>query len=660
MKNFSLITASILLSSIWQTLALAQNYGTQYLGSACGGSYSCGPEQVIGMNQRTKPYIPQPIGPSGEKGECGTAIPTSQSYKVVVNPLACGEGSATKGRYPAPVKESIMERWDELSRSGLADAQEKMQKIRQDKVKWDGELEYPVYESWSYEWIDGGYDSRCGMEPWQTTCQMSRTESYYEDVQVTDYNRCVEYYPEPEPSANTSSSSGGGSAGGSSGSSTYRPAESPFSQSAPKREKGPGESRSEIHKDLNDRFDRAEKKRNGGSHFYIKQTRWPASQCKTYGTKWEKQLRTRSAQPVQYSCMKERPRWCTWPSRSTVTKRCANQVAKYSVEFTKDPNWKPGFQYADRKMKYRDYNSVLPNKYDLLRSESEEMNVFSNLGTSRSIRPAFNIVSQWNEYKSTAVPASLSCEFQKPVEFKILVNTVGRRLTKAPKTMAIPLDDQGKEIFPLTVVNGRPTNLKVMDTGRATQLAAAANSRAFTRPEEAPQASADAVRKKINISKEENKQIQNGYWQETRFLLSLAENGRWGRAIPITIPAKFGSNQGQVFDDTFDISLIGKDALPNLYRAVGPFQNVLGWLWTSVGVQFTPGQEYVFKIQSLSRGLPFYESGCKAGTVTCEGEDGKEEFYTEPLLVKWTAPRDEDHRGFLKRFIDFQKIFKIW
>ena len=430
-----------------------------------------------------------------------------------------------------------------------------------------------------------------------------------------------------------------------------------MNREVPKASKGSGESRSQIQQKRDDRFDRAEKRGKKSSLMVLPTNRAPASECLRYGT--HRVRYTRSVAPLRYSCVKERPRWCTWLQTKTITQRCENQKAKYAVEYSQDPSWKPNYQYSDRQKNYRDYNSVLPNKFDLLKGESEELNVFANTGRSQSLNPKLKITSKWNDYQSTVLPSEIRCEFNKPVEFKILVNTLGRKKTKAPNTLALPLDEQGKLISPFEVQNGRPTGLKLIDTGRATQLAAAANSRAFSRPEEAPQAQADAIYKKVPLSSDEIKGLQGGYWQETRFRLQLAENGRWGRVQDVTIPAHFGSNQGQVFGDEFNISLIGKDQVPNLYRAIGPFQSVLGWLWTRTGVEFTPGQTYTFKIQALSRGLPFYESGCQSGAHVCEGEIGSEETYSEPLVINWTAPKNEDHRSLFKKFKDWQKNFQV-
>ena len=194
----------------------------------------------------------------------------------------------------------------------------------------------------------------------------------------------------------------------------------------------------------------------------------------------------------------------------------------------------------------------------------------------------------------------------------------------------------------------------------STQVRAAELSRMFSKPENAAKAQRDVIYNKAKVtSNEVTGLVGDAYWQETQYRFQLYEKGRWGRTSMLTVPTTFGSNQGYAMRDQLEISLVGEDAIKDSYRAAGPAHKMLGWLWEQTGAEFTPGQTYHFKVQALPRGLPFYESGCKNGQVTCEGQEGNESAYSEPVTIQWLAPKDIDNRSLFKKFKDFQKYFQI-
>ncbi len=622
-----------------------------------GRSYvsSCGSERVIGVDSRPRLPITQPVGPTGLKGACEGNISAAQSYKAVVNPLTCGEGAIGHDRIQTPLSKQLMNKWSVISRSGAPDAQKRMQEVRKIDLKFEGEIDYPVFESWSYEAIDGGYNASCGMESWDTQCAVSRSVQVSEPEQVEDRSNCLEYEilpDEPVSSGNSGYNSGGYASPSNPGS--YNPGNSPVDRSAPKKDKGSGESKSEGRSKSKGYFDE-------GSIREITFDRSPASrrgQCLKYGKKWVTKTWTETKPDISYQCLKQRPRWCTWPVRVPVSRRCNDQKVKYTVQYEHDPKWVPGF--VDAKSRHRDYQQILPNKFELLVGESENFTVFNNYGESTQMRPAFKIDSKWNEYSQSIEPKALSCEYKKSGEFKVSVFTVGRNLVKAPNPLALPKDADGKDIFPLKVENGKPTRLYLQDLGRSTQVRAAELSRMFSKPDNAAKAQREVIYNKAKVtSNEVTGLVGDAYWQETQYRFQLYEKGRWGRTSMLTVPTTFGSNQGYAMRDRLEISLVGEDAIKDSYRAAGPAHKMLGWLWEQTGAEFTPGQTYHFKVQALPRGLPFYESGCKNGQVTCEGQEGNESAYSEPVTIQWLAPKDIDNRSLFKKFKDFQKYFQI-
>ncbi|MFN8791444.1 MAG: hypothetical protein ACK5Y2_08325 [Bdellovibrionales bacterium] len=614
---------------------------------------SCGDERVMGVDDRLRPTIIQPQGPPGLKAACGSEIPTRMSFQAVVHELQCGEGAVAHDRVQTPVSKKVMDEWGRMSRTSLPNKQARMQEIRRAEVRFDGEIEYPTYESWTYQELIGNFDARCGYEDWITTCEVERVQ---EVTDVTYRQVCAEYEViEDEPSSSSPVDFGAGSSSKPPRDS-YRPDRGNVDTSLPKKPKGKGESSDEIREDRRRRFE-------GGSLILNDLTRRPAGTRQGKCLRWERRREVDTRRSVvgrvNYSCLKQRPRYCTWLEPRTVTQRCENQKARYSVTYAHDSKWKPG--YEDSKFKHRNYQDILPNKFDLLSGETEVVTVFNNYGESRGRQtPRVQIRSEWNEYRAETQPSTLACQLKKDTEFHVTVHTIGRNRVRAPNPLALPVDANGREVFPLEIQDGRPVRVRLLDKGRATQMRAAELSRMFAKPENSAKAERDVVHKRAEVSSSLVRGlVGDAYWHETQFRMQLFQKGRWGTIYNLTVPSHFGSNQGILQDSEMSLSLTGQDSIPNFYRAKGPFQRLLGWVWERAGVEFTPGEVYYFRIQALPQGLPFYENGCPDGQATCEGEEANEKAFSAPLDFQWQAPRDLDNRSLLKRLIDFQKKFQI-
>src|SRR5690606_1669908 len=103
-------------------------------------------------------------------GPCDSYLPGHQSYGARVQGVTCGEGAEQTIRLPEPVDKEIMDQWDLISRTGKAFAQEEMQQIRQIDLAWQGDIQFPLYENWSYEQKVGDFSAaRCGTQAWHTT-----------------------------------------------------------------------------------------------------------------------------------------------------------------------------------------------------------------------------------------------------------------------------------------------------------------------------------------------------------------------------------------------------------------------------------------------------------------------------------------------------------
>ena len=636
----------------------------------CTGDYRCGNSETFDQPYRAAQPVIQDVGPV-VKGSCDDNLPSSRSFRAVLQGVTCGEAAQRNVRLPLEVPKEVRSKWDVLSRSGLADAQARMQQIRQQDVKWSAELQIPMYESWTWQQRVGGYDaSRCPMEKFDTTCSRPREEKYV----YTWYTTVCDLYEDDEPSSPNTGFGGGGFSSGS-GSSGYSGSpgsgrrSTPFNDSSPKsRGGGHGEDYKDNRKRARDSWGSLENEYQPvnplDNILSLASDRSPSSQhcVKSHQVK-HTELRWRATTPYTYSCVRQRPSWCTWPETRSETRACKNHKVKYDFEFAKDQNWRPGF--VDRSdAGVRSYNDILPNRYDLLPGEKEEIFVYANTGISTTVKPKIVIKNglpghdkNWNEYSYRIEPEVVRCQFGMQPQFKLSVLTEGRIQQPAPNPLTY--DKSTVFEFDSTGAKNRPMSLVLMDNSRETELKAAENSRNFPRLQGEGEHDPNALYQDNGVPLK-GASSSGGYWQESRFKLQLFRKDKWGRDVRVTVkPESYSYDQIDVFRDTLTISLEGKDGTDRFYRPGGPMEWMFGRLYKMFNAELTPGREYFVRVKVVSRGLPFYESGCQDGKAICQGENGDDEAYSDALDIPFIAKEKIDGRSMFRRFKDWQEIWMI-
>ncbi|MES2963335.1 MAG: hypothetical protein V4760_05560 [Bdellovibrionota bacterium] len=610
----------------------------------CGSDYECGSMSVA---TPSRPYQPPPQQPAATatQGACGT-LPLR--YQARSQGADCGSATVGGSRFPEKVDPDKLDFWNRALKAGMP---EDAQKERlSTNVGWQGTVNVPVTETWSWTEMVGDYENprycfpNNPMESIETTCTIPREEIYYKDVEEEDRSVCKEYYPEPEVS--TSSPSGGGGGYDSSGS------------SSPSIDTGPATGSGESESDLDDDY---------GMNRYspILVDRHPAAACKTYGTKMVSKKFKRYASPIIYSCVKQFPRYCVHPVSRTEQRACRPQPVTYQVKYMHSPEWKPG--YKDPKFPYRNYDHFLPNRFDLLVGEDERMSLTLNTaGRSTTLVPALKLESLWNEYKVGVDRSSrLQCANGVQPVVKIAIVTVGRKKRTAPNALTVPyrvVNVNGKQVKQSVAYTfeqerlkngktstGRPTVLTVNDQSRSLMLDASLVSRIYGRTD-SPNHTETTVPTE-NISTAAN----GGFWVDTQYRLQMFRKDKWGRWVRTTGPTNVNQNQVRYNNDEFSITLSGQDAAKKFYRPAGLLDGLLGGVYKHFGVEITPGETYYWKVWMVTKGFPWYESGCKGNKTNCEGEQASTKAFSEPLLVEWKAPKDVDHRSIVKKIIDFQE-----
>lgn len=620
-----------------------------YDSSLCSGKYDCGSERNIGVDDRVAPSFSQPLPESVPVGNCGDLIPANQALRAKIHPVTCGEGSEVRDRYPIAVDKRTMSQWDKLLRSTVSNNREEAQQLRTADLKWATEIAFPVYENWTYDQIHGGFNGdRCGYEPWETTCERSRTEEYTYEEEV-----CASRETAPAYDGGGSSSGGG-----------YQPVESPYKTRLNDTPSGHSESYQEQKgRGMQYYDDEASRSNLSPIDVILGVNRAVAAAGDCIQWKTVTRTSTRSVEPIRYKCMKQRPKFCTWFEKESVRRSCRPHKATVNVEYERDSNWRPG--YGNPETRTRDYVDILPNKWDLLPGETETVVTYANLGTSTTLRPAMAFSAgadpiPWNEYEAVASPAQVRCEYGMVPHINFKVITKGRNKKNAPNPLALPVQENGQpaEALEFGQFGGKPVRAFLQDKSRATMLAASMHSRSFPRPEGAPELAKDSMVTRAKVTQTIGDTDSNGFWVDTQFRLQLYKKDKWNRWVKLTMPDKRTTRAlgVKIFRDSVEVGLNATNGGEDFDRATGPLNGVLGPFWRAIGTHLTPGHKYFIKLQVTQRGLPFYNGGCKDGKSTCEGEEqADEKQWSEPLWIDWTAPENVDNRTFLQRWKDLQE-----
>lgn len=653
-----LIKLIVLAISLASVSAHAESETSARRRGGCDSDYECGSEDYEQPSRRPEAAPVQPAG-KPTMGECGQ-LPLRYGARSLG--ASCGSGSVGGSRFPERVAADTRDMWDRYLTAGLP---EQAQEVRlNDKIGWSGTKAIPVTEDWSWIEYVGDYSNPSYCHPNQpqeyleTTCTIPREEVYYRDEE--DTSNCISW-KEDDPPPSTSGSSSFGSPSGSrgSGSGSSGRSSSPSINTGPSR--GGGESRGSMRDDYGSTMDVPSRE-----NFF----RGPAGRtCLEYGT--HRVRHTRPADPITYSCVKPFNRYCVYPVTRQERRACKDVPVRFDIRYVHFPKgrpgvneWKPG--YKDPKFPYRNYNNLLPNRFDLLLGEDERVNMTINKdGESTKVTPALSIQSLWNEYDYSVDPSSrLTCGAGAQPYIKINIHTIGRIKRKMPNALVVPtVMRNGKpESVAFTYeqevlkngkrADGRPATLTLNDNSRGLMLDASLQSRIYGRSEKTGNhLEAGTPTDKVGTA------ANGGFWVDTQYRMQLFKKDKWGRDIRITRPTVANQNQVQYNNDAVSIDLLGKNAVKDFYKmsSSGIFEPIMGRIYNVFSIALTPGDTYYVKVWMVTRGLPWYDAGCRGSKSDCQGEEASTKSYSEPVVIQFKASKEVDHRGLLQKLFDFQE-----
>lgn len=625
-QNFSWSLSFSLILGLLPLSAQAQQFLSSSSQSSCGGDIICGSVTVKDRDDRVAPEIVQPKATEKTIGACGRELPSGQDYQARVQGLSCGTvPDMVRPRLPMPVDQNKKDKADQYLASSIDELTKRTraQDLLKTEIVWNHQFNVPVTEHWTYTSIVGDFNGPA--ESYQTICIMPRKEKYQVERKVYR-DECTRWESiDDSPSAG---SFGGGSYGGGSsgGSSSSRSSGSGSSNS----DRMKGTSSGEIRNRSQDNY---RSKKNGASletapiYRTIAESRRCVSTRRVYDhSEWDTD--TRNLTPIIAPCTAMRGTWRTYPQTQQASRRCNDMKVNVKVEFKHDPKWTP----ADAK-----YLDLLPNKFDLLPGEREDLQL--NLSTGQSLRPGISVRNAWNEYQAEVIPAEIRCDLGEK-NFNLGIHTLGRIKRKAPNPFALPEDQK-----PMVGLDekGRPRSLKLLDLARNLRLDQSMNSRRFE----------SGVTGEESIGSSEAGGSK-AFWVSTQFRMKLSKIDSLGRKFAVTLPNKFSTDQTDVFDNEMLISLGGKGGMDRLYRPAGPLEFIFGGLYHYLGVELSPNTDYELEVRAAQREFPFYESTCRNGEMACGSENEKESLFSEPILIRFKT--EETSRSWLKWLKDKQII----
>ncbi|MEQ1876678.1 MAG: hypothetical protein ABL958_08525 [Bdellovibrionia bacterium] len=354
---------------------------------------------------------------------------------------------------------------------------------------------------------------------------------------------------------------------------------------------------------------------------------------------------------------------CEYEVATSATMTCAPQKLKYTAKYAKaNPlQWGP-----DKDPKYL---PILPNKYDLLPGEWEKITVISNKTRAKYFTPSVEpIANAWNTYDIQISPKTVECNpSNKDLKFDVTIHTKERILRKSPNAFTAPVDQFGRPLNPLKrdehnangePAPGEPYQLTLLDTSAAAITNAARISRVF-----------DDSKKEMKEQVVEDKTAQTeemqfqGFWKNTQFRIRLFEKrGGLRKDLRFTQNLHTTSSVVGAQKNMVIIPLLGEDGVKHLYRASGPLDQWIGWLYerTTPRLHLVPGKEYELRVSMYQRGLWFYENDCKSDeTIDCEKLKADPHSFSEEILIPFKADPRVDQREALQKFLDWQRA-SIW
>jgi len=357
----------------------------------------------------------------------------------------------------------------------------------------------------------------------------------------------------------------------------------------------------------------------------------------------------------------EEMRSCWHDEDRSESRHCSTERMTYEAEFVRPPvsEWNP---------RSSGYYDVLPNKYDLLPGEVEDVQVFSNSGQGARVRPVVEIGDAWNKYRAESVldgwGAEAPCRFGQRFNLRARVHTLERLHKATPNAFRMPVDRHGRTMEALgwqegmttkgDFVRSIPREIRLVDASEVLIAALARQSRKFEKEIEIAKDEAGRGRS-TPVEGTRDFEKRAGFWQDTHVRIRLFKIERLARDVRVTrnlyVRGANASSQG-----SYKIPLVSGDSAADLYRASGPVTD--SW-WSGMRVGLEPGRPYELYVSMYQKGVPFYAQDCdepeNRNHWNCRlGLRTENHWFSKELPVPFVTEPMIEQRPAWQRLADFQ------
>ncbi len=350
----------------------------------------------------------------------------------------------------------------------------------------------------------------------------------------------------------------------------------------------------------------------------------------------------------------------------TEARHCSYETMTYDAEFRRPSldEWNPASP---------GYHAELPNKYDLLPSEQEVVQVYNasssflkgvlNGGRSRDMDPTVEVGNAWNKYSSTETfdngSTTAQCVFGHDYHMNVVIDTIERIVRKTPNAFKIPVDEFGQEVSPfvgnevetidrngtLEDVIVKPTELGLTDTSSVIIDSLSRVSRKMTaeieKVKEQEGVNSNVSNQQLMASKK-SKKSKEGFWKDTHVEIVLYErNSILERDVRKTERFHTRGADAIAFQDDKSRDQY-RIRLDDFYIAGAP--GFMEWA-TWFEAHLIPGKDYDFEIRMFQEGVPFYTQKTLLGGIP----------WSDPLALHFHRAKGFDKRGSWTRFRNWRQ-----
>jgi hypothetical protein len=341
---------------------------------------------------------------------------------------------------------------------------------------------------------------------------------------------------------------------------------------------------------------------------------------------------------------------------------CSDEIMNYKAQFIRPTAAEWNLQ-KDGKVA-----TTLPNKYDLLPGELENVQTYNNAGSSTVLRPNTDVVNHWNKYSMSYSGSGVGaqCLQDRTYDLSVAISTDGRIFgKKGPNAFRLPVDMEGHptdvfgDSWAIDAKTGkklRPERLLLADSSAAMIQSISEISRKSTARE------VQKIATGRGQNKDASKLSDQGFLKNTVVKIQLFKinkmwfdkHASWDVKTSDVKAVRASNNvlskdQDIANSDSYQFNLDSVDNFKeNIYK-----RTIQG---------LVPDRVYEFRISMYQKGVPFYNQSCADNSkrLKCLGIgwspfNTEGQYFSDPIKVRFETPKVEQ-RNFMQRYDTFMDV----